>query len=268
MPETVASDRRPPNDRRRRLLTLTGALALVALVPQAGLFAQIGDGYFFHPPVGAVTLRGGLQMPAARSDFWTFSSDLLTVDRNRLSGVAVGGDLTGRINDRWSWQLGADWMSRAADSEYRRFEEQLANGTRAPIRQRTEFRRLPITFGWRYDFASEGTRIGQFAWMPRKVVPFVTFGGGGSFYELKQRGDFVNFNGGNAIFFDEYESSGWGLIGYAGAGVDVSLNLHFALTTQLRFTVGNGPLGSDFRGFQPLDLSGAMLTTGLRLRLP
>ncbi|MCU0624211.1 MAG: hypothetical protein MUF53_10155 [Gemmatimonadaceae bacterium] len=252
--------------RSRRLIT-AGGLALTVLGPGRA-FAQQGDGYLFRPPVGSLTVRGGYQVPATRSDFWSFTTEQLTLGRRQLAGLTIGGDLSGRINDRWSWQLSADLLSRGTDSEYRRFEEQLANGTRVPIRQRTEFRRLPITFGWRYDLRPDGERIGQFAWMPSRVAPYVMGGGGASWYSFRQRGDFVNFDNANAIFTDDFTSSGWGLVGYVGAGVDISLNTVLALSTQLRAVIGNAPLRRDFRGFEPLDLSGAMLTTGIRLRLP
>ncbi|MCE2943081.1 MAG: hypothetical protein ACK53A_03580 [Gemmatimonadota bacterium] len=247
---------------------IAGVVALAALVPGRPAPAQAGDGYLFRMPPVAVTLRGGLQAPAVRSDFWSFTTDQLTLDRRKLAGAAWGVDLSRTVSERWEWQLSVDWLARGADSEYRRFEEQLENDRRAPIRQRTELQRLPVTLGVRLNLLPDGERIGRHAWLPSAVVPFVVAGGGASWYRIRQRGDFVDFADGNAIFFDDYESSGVGLLGFAGAGVDVSVNPFLAVTTQVRALVGNARLGRDFRGFAPLDLSGATLTTGVRLRLP
>lgn len=253
---------------RRRLLTMAGAVWLAAMLPATPIAAQSGEGYLFRTPAGGLTLRVGGMAPLGRSDVFDFTSEQLTLNRRNLAGAAWGGDINGAINDRWEWLVSADWLSRSAPSEYRRFEEQLPNGQRSPITQTTAFRRLPITFGLRYNLTPGGERIGQYAWMPARMVPYVMAGAGGTWYKFRQQGDFVDFANGNRIFTDDYESSGWGATGFVGAGLDISLGMYFALSTQLRASVGNTSMGREFRGFQPIDLSGAMLTTGLRLRFP
>lgn len=253
---------------RRRLLRIFGALTGLVTLAVTDVGAQMGDGFLFRPPIGSITVRGGYQAPAIRSDIFSFAGDLLTLDRQKLSGAAWGADLGGSFNDRWEFLLSVDWFTRSAETEYRRFDELLSSGQRRPITQRNDFRRLPVTVGLRYNLRPAGERIGQFAWLPNRVVPFLVGGVGGSFHRFRQVGDFIDFNRGNSIFYDEYESSGWGLIGYGGAGLDVSLSSIVSLSTQLRAVVGNSSMGPDFRGFQPIDLSGLVLTTGIRLRTP
>lgn len=253
---------------RRRLLTMAGAVWLASLVPMGRALAQNGDGYLFRTPAGGLTIRGGAQAPLGRSDLFDFTTEQLTLNRRNLAGAAWGGDINGAFSDRWEWLISIDWLSRSATSEYRRFEEQLPNGQRSPINQTTAFRRMPITFGLRYNLMPAGERIGQYAWLPSKMVPYLLAGAGGTWYKFRQEGDFVDFSNNNRIFTDDYESSGWGTTGFVGAGFDVSLNLYFVLSTQVRATIGNTSMGRDFRGFQPIDLSGASLTTGLRIRFP
>jgi len=50
------------------------------------------------------------------------------------------------------------------------------------------------------------------------------------------------------------------------AGIDVSLTQSLVLTGEARYTWAKGPLGSDYVGFNRIDLSGVAVTTGLSIR--
>lgn len=249
-----------PLPRRLRAVALLGALCAAA--PAAVVEAQ--DGYLFRPPVGALTLRLGGQAPLARSDVFDFTSEQLTLDRARLAGFSWGLDADGRLSDRFSWVVSGDVHRRRAPSEYRAWQD--ADGT--PIAQTTEFFRVPLTAGLRYALRAPGERIGQFAFVPARAVPWVSAGAGMTWYRFRQRGDFVDFTDGNAIFFDEFSSDGWAPTVAAAAGVDVPMGTTVALTSQVRGTWGRARLGPDFRGFAPIDLSGVTFTVGVRLVAP
>jgi hypothetical protein len=53
----------------------------------------------------------------------------------------------------------------------------------------------------------------------------------------------------------------------AAAGVDLSLNPHLLISSELRYAWGKGSLDVDFVGFDQLDLSGFQLTFGVGVRL-
>jgi hypothetical protein len=238
-------------------------LALVASLAAGPLAAQLTD-YGFRAPVGYLTLRGGAQAPTANSDLFAFTNDILTLGRRNFAGASWGGDLGGTINDHFSWELSADVAMRTANSEYRAWQE--SNG--AAIRQRTDFRRIPLTLGLRWNLVPMGERIGRFAWIPKRIVPFVAAGGGATWYRFRQAGDFVDFANGNAINTDVLESDGWAPTAVAAIGLDVALSPYLAWTTALRATYARAAMSPDFRGFAPLDVGGGSLTTGVQLRFP
>lgn len=238
-------------------------LALATSLVAGPLTAQATD-YGFRAPVGYLTLRGGAQAPTANSDLFSFTNDVLTLGRRNFVGASWGGDVGGTINDRFAWEFSADVAMRSANSEYRAWQE--SNG--APIRQRTDFRRIPLTLGLRWNLVPMGERIGRFAWIPKRVVPFVAAGGGATWYRFRQTGDFVDFANGNAINSDILESDGWAPTAVAAIGVDVALSPYLAWSTAVRATYARAALSSDFRGFAPLDVGGGSLTTGVQLRFP
>lgn len=262
----LASARHAPARRVPALLALA-TLALASLAPAARVGAQDvhgGPGYLFQFPTGSFTVRGGFQAPMAGSDLFSDATSLLTLRRRDFGGFSGGLDVSGFMTPHLELSLGLDVERRTAGSEYRKWE--FDDGS--PIRQRTTFERTPILLSVRWYPVAPGDQIGRFAWIPRRVVPFVGAGVGAMHYTFQQEGDFVDFDNGNRVFASQLTSSGWTWAAGASAGVQVSLTRLAVLTTQVRTTWSRAPLGRDFRGFQPIDLSGLSLTTGLTIRVP
>ena len=84
-------------------------------------------------------------------------------------------------------------------------------------------------------------------------------------YKFHQTGDFVDFQTRN-VFPDEFQSTAWTPVLQGLAGIDVSLTQSLVLTGEARYTWAKGPLGSDYVGFNRIDLSGVAVTTGLSIR--
>lgn len=241
------------------------ALAAIAIAPRLGAQDTFGGpGYLFQFPTGSFTVRGGFQSPQARSDVFSDATNLLTLHRRDLGGFSGALDVSGFVTPHLELSLGLDVERRGAGSEYRKWE--FEDGT--PIRQRTTLARTPILLSLRWYPVAPGEQIGRFAWIPRRVVPFVGAGAGGMHYTYRQVGDFVDFANGNRVFPADLESSGWTWAAAASAGVHVSLSRFAVLTTQARATWSRATLGRAFLGFQPIDLSGLSLTTGLTFRMP
>jgi len=117
----------------------------------------------------------------------------------------------------------------------------------------------------RYNFYDRGRSVSNFAWIPAEYLPYVGLGGGFLYYELDQKGDFIDFKT-NDVFPSTVESSGWTPSAHVLAGVDYNLNVWFALTGEARYTWARAGLGSDFSGFDRIDLSGLSTTVGLSVR--
>jgi len=236
--------------------------AAVAAVAAAPAWAQgSGDGFLFRPPVASLTLRGGFDRANAGSAIFSFARDQLTLGKGDFSGAAGGAELAVRLAPRADLVLGAAYTGASAPSEFRHF----VDNNDLPIEQTTSFRRLPLTAGVKAYLAPRGRSIGSFAWVPSRVVPYVGAGGGEMWYRFRQTGDFVN-EATLAVFHDTFTTSGWTPAAYGAAGVDFSLSPHVALTAEGRYTWARARPGTDFQGFDRIDLSGIAATAGVSFR--
>lgn len=220
-----------------------------------------GRGFLFHPPIGSLTLRGGFAHPTASSDVFSFVQDTLTLGRGAFSGITGGLDLAFRVAPQVDVVLGTEYSGRSPRSEFRHW----LDNNNQPIQQTTDFQRLPITAGVKAYLAPRGRSISRFAWIPSKAAPFLSGGGGVMWYRFRQHGDFVDFST-RDVFTDTFQASGWTPTAYGAAGIDYSLGPRFLLTGEARYTWARGDLGSDFEGFNRIDLAGLAATVGIGVR--
>lgn len=244
------------------LRSFCGAV-LAALVPALTLPAQSrgGDGFLFSRPHATLSIRGGFARPSASSDVFSFVTDRLTVDRGDFGGLSVATDLAFRVHSRVDLLMGTGISTRVARSEYREF----VDNDDLPIEQRTTFRRIPITAGLKVHLRPEGRQVGRLAWVPSKLSPYIAAGGGAMYHLFKQDGDFIDFRT-NDVFSTTLRSTDLSAMAYGAVGTTVSLTSHVGLNAELRYEHARGNLGSDFRDFSPIDLSGVGLTAGLLFR--
>ena len=95
-----------------------------------------------------------------------------------------------------------------------------------PVLQNTSLDRATVMATARLALLAPGRSIGQYAWIPNRVVPYVGGGAGTVWYRLRQTGEFVDRETLD-IFEDEFESKGWSLGAIGLAGADVSLSPRF-----------------------------------------
>ena len=235
---------------------------LLAVAVTAPLHAQAGDGYLFGPPTGTFTLRGGLSHANANSDLFTDLTQQFTLAKRDFSGFTLGGDVAWSVAPNVDFTIDLGFTSTTSPSHYRNFVD-LDNNE---IEQSTTLVRVPVTANAKLYLAPTGRSIGRLAWIPSAVVPWVGAGAGFMYYRLDQTGDFIDQST-NVVSPDELHSSGSTPMAQAMAGADVNLTPRLALTGDARNLWTKGPkLSSDFRGYQPLDLSGVALTLGLTVR--
>ena len=246
---------------RRSLAAAAIAVAATVLLPAVGLAQSSGDGFLFRKPVGAFVLRGGFASGMARGDLYSFLTDQFTLNKGDFRAPSFGGDVLVSIAPRVDLDFGVSYSGWKRPSEFRH----LIGTDNLPIQQATSLARVPLTAGARFYLASPGRSIGKYAWIPNKFVPYVGAGGGMMWYRLRQTGDFVDFQT-NDVFPDEFESSGWSGTAHAMAGADYSLTPRLALTGEARYTWAKTSLGTDFTGFDGIDLSDLAVTLGLNVR--
>lgn len=246
----------------RRAVVL--AAALVVFVPGEVVLAQGGDGFLFKKPRVTFKLESGYGFQRSSSDVYDFLVNELTLDRRDFDAPYIGGEIAVRVNERLDLTLGIGYQSTSRASQFETLFEPI-NGVDVPITQTTEFSLVPATVGMRVYPFDRGRSIGRFAWIPRSVTPFVGGSVGGLAYDLRQYGDFVDFET-LEIFTDDFHSSGSGFLARASAGVNVSLGQQFFFSLEGRYGWASADLEGDFVGFAPIDLDGAQLVGGIAVR--
>lgn len=241
-----------------------GAAIFAALVAQSQpAVAQDsgGDGYLFHAPRAALSIRLGAAQPAATGRIFDFTAQQLKMNRSKYLGFSAAADLDVMVSQRVAIQFGGSLNVRNSPSEYRNF----VDNKDLPIEQSTEFRRAPVTAGVKIFLRPPGRSVGRFAWVPNKVTPYVSAGGGAMYYSFVQSGDFIDFKT-NDVFATSLESRGWAPVVYGAGGVNYAVSAHMDLVTEARYESASAQLGSSFQGFGNINLSGLSMTAGLHLR--
>ncbi|SRR6266567_100546 len=246
--------------RQRRSAALFAAIAIAAF-PVAASAQSAGRGFLFGAPDGSFTLRGGWAMPTARSDLFAFTTDQLTLGRGDFGSPALEAEVAGRIFSRTDIVFTAGLSGMDKGSEFRYY----IDNNDKPIEQTTNFMRVPLTAGVRQYLTAPGRSVGQFAWIPARVAPYIGAGAGVMYYRFRQRGDFIDLNTLD-VFPSLYESDGWTGTAYATAGLDYSLGPRFVLNGEARYLWSKAALSHDFSGFEHLDLSGLSTMVGISVR--
>jgi Outer membrane protein beta-barrel domain len=245
----------------RRRLAAAGLVALAATAPAAARAQNAGDGFLFHRPVGGFVLRGGFASETASGDLYSFLTDQFTLDKGDFRAPSFGADALVTVAPRLDLVFGAGYSGWKRDSEFRDF----IGTDNLPIAQTTRLERVPLTAGVRFYLTSPGRSIGRYAWIPNKLVPYVGAGGGMMWYRLRQSGEFIDFTTSD-VFPDEFASSGWTGTAHVMTGANYSLGPRFALNGEARYTHAKSSLGTDFTGFDGIDLSDFAFTLGLNVR--
>jgi hypothetical protein len=229
--------------------------------------------FLFERPRGALSLRIGGLFPRAGSDIFSFSERELTLKHSDFYTPLMGAGFAFRVASQVDLLFDAAYSRSSTLSEYRAY---LDNNDR-PIQQWTRFIQLPLTAGFRAYLTPRGRQIGHFAWVPRKVTPFVGAAAGFVWHRFTQTGDFVDTQSANLdVFTDTYTSQHWSPTAQLLGGTDMALGRHTALTVEARYGFASAHMGADFecapgsastcQSFQPIDLAGLQTTVGFSWR--
>jgi hypothetical protein len=236
-------------------------VAVLAATPAVVLAQDAGKGFLFGAPSGSFRLDVGWALASAQSDLFAFTTNQLTLRRSDFSSPMLGGELAFNVRDRTQIVVSGNFSQAKKGSESRDF----IGSDSLPIAQTTTYRRVPLTIGVKQYLVAPGQSIGRLAWIPSRFAPYLSVGGGTTWYQFTQTGEFVESKT-SAIFPDTYNSNGWAPAGYAAVGLDYALGPSYALTTEMKYLKSSGSLSNDFSGFHNLDLSGLGTTVGFTLR--
>ena len=233
--------------------------AALAVLLAGDAAAQTPD-FLFGRPGGSIGVRGQWLLARAGGDIFDFTSELLTVEKSDFNAPGVGVDFGFALNSRLDALAGFEFSRARAFSEYRDFVDL----NDLPIEQTTTLTQVNLTGSLELALSPRGREIGQYAWIPSSVIPYVGAGGGFVWYQFDQEGDFIDFVD-DSIFTDRFESSGWTPSAHVFGGAEISLTHKLALTTEARYVWADAELTRDFTDFDPIDLSGLRITVGVQL---
>ena len=216
--------------------------------------------FLFGRPDGSIAVRGSWIFSRGGSDWYDFVTDQLTIDRGAFTAPAVTFEVGFYVTPRVDVLAGIDFSSTSTNSEYRN----LVDNNRLPITQQTELRGTTISGSVKYALTARGREVGSVAWVPNTLVPYVGAGGGAHWFGLTQRGDFVDYVD-FSIFPDVFESSGWSPSAHVFGGTDIKLNRRLYLNIEARYEWADGDLDAQWIGFDPIDLSGLRIGTGINV---
>jgi opacity protein-like surface antigen len=252
----------------RSSLIVAAALAL-SFAPIASGRAQYdksGDGFLFGKPAGTLTLRLGYDLANANSEVYQTQRRDLTIGSRGFDGLTFGLDVGVPTTQRIDLGFTVDGNTRSRQSEYRAWED----NNNQPITQRTTLSMVALSLNLRYNLYDRGREISNFAWIPSSYLPYVGIGGGFQYYQLEQKGDFVDFSSVNKdINTDRLFTDGWGKVGQAFVGVQRNVTPHVDLTVEGRYTLSTADLHQDYDDPSlggKINLSGFAFTVGTTIR--
>lgn len=238
-------------------------VALLAVAAPGALNAQGGDGFLFKEPRVTLKFETGYGFQRAQGAIFDDLLDRQTLDRRSFDSPYLGGELAVRVNDRVDVALGVGYQGSSSVSELWDWE-----GTDGlPIEQVNELRLVPVVVTGRYFLKPRGRKIGRFAWVPNKVVPYVGAGIGLMDYTLEIDGEFVDESDpGFPIYRDRLTTSRNTFLARASAGVELALGGQFVVNGEGRYNYARGSLDEDFSGYGDIDLDGFQFVAGIAVR--
>jgi opacity protein-like surface antigen len=218
--------------------------------------AAPGD-FLFARPKAEVGVRVGWSFNRGGSDWYDFVTDQLTLDQGDFNAFALASDVGVWLTGRFTAVGGVEYTHTNPGSEYRRF----VDNNRQPINQSTRLNVVHATGGIKYALLDRGRAIGRLVWIPARVAPYLAAGGGATYYELRQEGDFVDFVD-RSVFPALLRSTGWAPTFYVGGGADIRVLRRMLVSADFRYRRATADLNNTWVDFDPLDLSGAQVTVG------
>ena len=215
--------------------------------------------FLFGRPAASLGLRGQWHMARADSEVFTFTTELLTLEKSDFSASGLYVDLGFPIAPRVDALAGLEFTRGSSSSEYRDF----VDTNEMPVEQTTTLTQVNLTASIELALLARGREIGRYAWVPARMVPYVGMGGGLLWHQFKQEGDFVDFLD-LSIFTGHLTSDGWTSSAHVFGGIDIKLMPWIYLTAEARYLWAHAKMSRDFVGFDAIDLSGPRVSGGLQ----
>jgi len=219
----------------------------------AALAAQEYQGdYLFHQPKATISFNLGFSVPTASSEIFDEAFEVYTLEKGDLTSFLIGGGVSFFVNDRLD--VGFDFSYASSDSwvEYVEF----VDNNDFPIEHEVHFMQVPLTLSAKYFLMPRGRQIGNLSWISTKWAPYIGGGGGRTYYEFEQTGDFIDFVD-FSVFPTQFVSEGWAWVGHVLGGVQWYLSPQWVISAEGRYSFASSEMDRpDYRDYDAIDLSG------------
>ena len=240
----------------------TSVLASVCTSLAAGVaLGQTPPDFLFDQPRYTIGLRFGYAVPRASSDVFDFTREQLTIEKRDFEATALGVEFAVRAHDRIDVAAVLQFSESEKRSEFREF----VGTDELPIEQTIRMSRAPLTASLKAYIVDRGRSIGRFVWIPSTFAPYMGAGGGAVWYAFEQDGEFVDFETLD-IFQDSFRSESVTATWHVLGGFEVAVGPRFVALAEGRYSWASASLGSDFVGFDEIDLAGFQATVGVAVR--
>ena len=217
-------------------------------------------GFLFGRPGNSVGLRINWHRARADSELHGFLTEFLTLEPRDFDALGVAFDVGFAVTSRLDLRAGLDYVKMPdTPSESRKYE----GSDGLPITQETTLAQTDFNASVSFALIPRGRAIGQYAWIPNAVVPYVGVGAGIQRYALDLIGEFVD-EADLTLFTDHFQSNGWAPSVHLFGGADIRLLQRLYLTAEARYVRASAEPAGAFEGFDDLDLSGMRVGAGIR----
>lgn len=217
--------------------------------------------FLFQEPKKYLGFRIGIFSPEADSGLFDKITEELTLSKSDFRSWDFGIDFGFNVHKRIDLVFSLDFSEQTKRSEFRDWVDELD----LPITQSTKFSQRPLTAGIKYLIIPRGRKIGQYAWLPSPIVPYVSGGAGILHYEFRQNGDFIRFDTDPPrIVSGSLGTSDSPFAWYLGGGTEIHIFKYTYFNLDFRYYWADDKLDSSFGGFDPIELGGYRLTAGIQ----
>ena len=217
-------------------------------------------GFLFGRPRSSVGLRFNWHRARADSEVHGFLTKTLTLEPRDFDALGVAFDVGFAVTPRLDVRVGIDHVKMPdATSEFREF----TGSDGLPIAQDVSVTQTDFNASVAFALIPRGRAVGQYAWIPNAVVPYVGVGAGMQRYGLDLIGEFVDQTD-LTIFEDHLWSNGWTPSVHLFGGADIRLLQRLYLTAEARYVRASAEPSGNFESLDDLDLSGMRVGAGIR----
>lgn len=233
---------------KRSILAMTVASIAIAAAPaDAQGYGRAGRGHWGEQQ--ALRIQFGAFEPDGESQYWDDKALDFTGGASDLEDLDVGISYVRFLGERLGLVASSNFYSGEISQHYLDFVDERGG----EIFHDTGLELANFNVGLLFHLMRRDAVL----------VPYVGAGAGVYVWTLYERGDFIDFDSGDEIFFGDFEDEGAAFGYYLQAGLEVPFATNWSLYGDIRWESADDELGGELAGLGKLDISGTSYSLGV-----